>query len=93
MNRKQERQLEKMLKAKGISKQAFIAEQLARRIKDGIEQQKIRHPNVLRPIDPVSGRPAARSYGPFGAHFSKRYGFLWRRRRLLLDRGRQCISP
>jgi hypothetical protein len=85
MNRKQEKVLERMLKQKGISKQQFIAEQLAQRIKTGIEQQKLRHPNVLRPRCPVTGRPAVRSDGPFGPHFSAHYGLLKLFRRIWME--------
>ena len=50
--------------------------------RSGIERQKISHQCVLTPRDPVSCRTPKRSAGPFGPHISKRYGFLWRRRRI-----------
>ena len=84
-SRAQEKKLDKMLKAKGIDKQQFIAEQLAERIKKGVMQQKCRHPNVLKPRCPVTGRPAVRSDGPFGPHFSKHYGFLKLFRRMWIE--------
>ena len=83
--RREEKKLDRMLKEKGIDKQEFIAQQLEKRAAEAIHNQKLRHPKVLRPADPVTGRPAVRSLKAFGPHFSGRFGFLWRKRRIWIE--------
>jgi hypothetical protein len=83
--RAQEKQLDRMLKEKGIDKQEFIAQQLANKAMQASQQQMLRHPKVLKPADPITGRRAKSSRGPFGPHTSGRFGFLWRKRRMWIE--------
>lgn len=73
--------LDKMLKAKGIDKGRFFAEQYAKALDRQFDEQRRRHPCVLLPRDPVSGRPAVKSDGPFGPHYSAPYGLPFMRKR------------
>lgn len=73
LTRQQEKQLDKELQRRGINKQEFLAKRIAQTEAQIIEESYSMHPAVAKPRDPVTGRPAVKSQGKYGPHFSGKY--------------------
>ena len=81
--RQQEKQLDRMLKERGIDKQTFLRQQLAQQQAQEVEVSNLLHRCVQHPTDPVTGKKRVKSTGHYGLHFSAPYG-IWpfRKRRV-----------